>query len=147
MPLPAFVVNTQGLIVRDGRYLMIVRGENEAQAPGLLAPPGGKVEYDADGDDVVEDTLRRELLEEVDVTVGEMAYVRSNRFTLETGEPVVDIAFLCRFESGNAHAADPDEVAAIEWLTADEIAVHPKAPDWTRATVDAAEKLRVALGW
>ena len=147
MPLPTFVVNTQGLVVKDGRYLMIVRGENEAQAPGVLAPPGGKAEYGADGNNVVEDTLRREILEETGVTVGEMAYVRSNRFTLDTGEPVVDIAFLCRFESGEAHTADPDEVAAVEWLTIDEIAVHSRAPEWTVETARLAETLRLKLGW
>ncbi len=147
MSLPHFVVNTQGFVVQNGRYLMIVRGEQEDQAPGMLSAPGGKVEPGEDGDDVVEETLRREILEETGVTVGETAYIRSNRFTLDTGEPVVDIAFLCQFQSGEAHIADPDEVAEVLWLTAQEIDSHPKSPPWTRSDAKQAEELRVRLGW
>ncbi len=39
-----FVVNTQCAVSRDGRYLMIVRGQGVKQAPDVLAFPGGKVE-------------------------------------------------------------------------------------------------------
>ena len=147
MPNPLHVVNTQGLVVRDGRYLMIVRGEHEEQAPGALSPPGGKVEHGEDATSVLEDTLRREVLEETGVVIGETAYVHSSRFTLDTGSQVVDSAFLCRYQSGEAHAADPDEVAHVEWLTAEQIAVHPKVRSWTLATVRAAEALRLKLGW
>ncbi len=147
MPLPQFVVNTQGMVIKDGRYLMIVRGQDEDQAPGALSAPGGKVEPGEDGDGVVEQTLRREILEETGVVIGEMAYIRSTRFTLETGEPVVDIAFLCKFESGTAHVADPAEVAETLWLTAAEIDAHPKSPPWTRSVAKQAEELKLSLGW
>ncbi len=147
MPPPSFVVNTQGLVLRDNRYLMIVRGEHEDQAPGALAPPGGKVEQSAESGGVLEEILRREILEETGVTVGRMAYVRSSQFTLETGESVVDIAFLCQFKSGEAHVADPDEVAEVLWLTVEEIDAHNRTPPWTRAAVTAAEATRKTLAW
>ena len=144
---PLHIVNTQALVLRDGRYLMIVRGEFEDHAPGALSPPGGKVEHGEDATGVLEDTLRREVLEETGVTVGEMAYVRSRRFTTDRGTPVVDAAFLCRCQSGEAYAADPDEVTGVEWLTAEEIDAHPRARSWTAATVRLAEALRLKLGW
>ncbi len=147
MPLPSFVVNTQALIVRDNRYLMIVRGEHEEQAPGVLAPPGGKVEHGDEGAGILEETLRREILEETGVTVGEMAYIRSSQFTLDTGESVIDVAFLCQFKSGEAHVADPDEVAAVLWLTVDEIDSNDKTPQWTRTVVVVAEAKRKTLAW
>ena len=112
---PLHVVNTQALVVRDGRYLMILRSEFEVHAPGVLSPPGGKVEH---GDD------------ETGVTVGAIAYVRSRRFKMNRGTPVVDIAFLCQYQSGEAHTADPNEVTGVERLTVEEIEKHPKAR-WT----------------
>jgi 8-oxo-dGTP pyrophosphatase MutT (NUDIX family) len=146
-PLPTYVVNTEGLVVRDGRYLMLVRGEGESQAPGALAAPGGKVEYGDSLDGILEATLRREILEETGVKAGDMAYVRSSQFNLDTGEPVLGVAFLCKFESGQARVADPGEVSEVLWLTAREIDAHHGTPSWTRATVNAAEALRQALGW
>lgn len=147
MPLPTFVVNTHGFVVRDKRYLMIVRGDSEVQAPGVLSAPGGKVEHGDEMDNVLEETLRREILEETGVVIGEVAYIRSSGFTLETGEPVVDIGFLCQFKSGHARVADRNEVASADWLTPEEIDAHDRTPLWTRATLSAAETLRQALGW
>ncbi len=144
---PLHVANTQALVVRNGRYLMIVRSESEEQAPGALSPPGGKVGHGDDETGVLEETLRREVLEETGVAVGAMAYVRSSRFSMDRGTSVVDVAFLCQYHSGEAHAADPEEVAGVEWLTANEIDAHPKAQPWTQATVQTAEKLRLKLGW
>ena len=144
---PLYIVNTQALVVRDGRFLMIVRGDSEEHAPGALSPPGSKVEHGLNVTGVLEDTLRREVLEETGVSVGETAYIRSSRFTTDGGTPVVDSAFLCRYQSGEAYAADPDEVAGVEWLTPQEIEAHPKTQPWTLATVRAAEALSSRLGW
>ncbi|GIH60533.1 hypothetical protein [Microbispora siamensis] len=49
---PAFVVNVEVFLERDGRWLLIRRGAKEAHAPGMLAGVGGKVEADgeAEGD-------------------------------------------------------------------------------------------------
>ena len=144
---PLHIVNTQALVVRDGRFLMIVRGDSEEHAPGALSPPGGKVEHGKDATGILEDTLRREVLEETGVSVGEMAHIRSSRFTTDSGTPVVDSAFLCRYQSGEAYAADPDEVAGVEWLTPEEIEAHPKTQPWTLAIVRAAEAMHLQLRW
>ena len=76
--LRSFVVNVEGAVEKEGRYLMIVRGADVAHAPGALSFPGGKVEA-ADGpDDALESTLRREIREEVGVEVeDDMRYVES----------------------------------------------------------------------
>ncbi len=57
MPNPLHIVNTQGLVVRDGRYLMIMHSDLVAQAPGTLSPLGGKVEFGGDETGVLEATL------------------------------------------------------------------------------------------
>jgi 8-oxo-dGTP diphosphatase len=141
-----YIVNVEGVIVRGGCYLMVVRGEEE-YAPGGLNFPGGKVEGVAGADDVLEGTLRREIAEEVALEVhDEMAYLRSSAFLAE-GDPVVDVVFLCRWKSGEAIAADPGEVAAVHWMTAAEAIAHPETPLWTRLALDLAEKVRLERGW
>ena len=74
---PLHIVNTQALVVRNGRSFTIVRTDAEEHAPAPLSPPGGKVEHGKDATRILEDTLRREVLEETGVFVGEMAYIRS----------------------------------------------------------------------
>ena len=141
-----YIVNVEGAIVKDGQYLMVVRGEEE-YAPGGLNFPGGKVEGMNDADDVLEETLRREIAEEVGLEVHtEVAYLRSSAFVAE-GDPVVDVVFLCRWKSGQAFAADPGEVAAVRWMTAAEAIAHPETPPWTRLSLELAEKERIKRGW
>jgi 8-oxo-dGTP pyrophosphatase MutT (NUDIX family) len=141
-----YIVNVEGAIVKDGQYLMVVRGEEE-YAPGGLNFPGGKVEGAGSTDDVLEETLRREIAEEVGLEVHtEMAYLRSSAFVAE-GDPVVDLVFLCRWKSGQALAADPGEVAAVRWMTAAEAIAHPETPPWTRLALELAEKVRLERGW
>jgi len=140
-----YIVNVEGAIVKDGRYLMIVRGEEE-YAPGGLNFPGGKVEGANSLDGILEETLRREIAEEVGLEVhAEMAYVRSSAFIAQ-GYPVVDVVFLCRYKAGTAVAADPGEIAAVRWMTAAEAIAHPETPPWTRLSLELAEQIRQARG-
>jgi len=138
-----YIVNVEGAIVKDGQYLMIVRGEEE-YAPGGLNFPGGKVEGAGNLDDILEETLRREIAEEVNLEVhDEMDYVRSSAFVAD-GDPVVDVVFLCRYKAGTAVAA---EVAAVRWMTAAEAIAHPETPPWTRLSLALAEQMRQAREW
>jgi 8-oxo-dGTP diphosphatase len=141
-----YIVNVEGAIARDGQYLMIVRGEEE-YAPGGLTLPGGKVEGAGRANDVLEETLRREIAEEVGLEVhDEMAYVRSSGF-VAVGHPVVDVVFLCRYKSGTAFAADPGEVAAVRWMAFAEAIAHRETAPWTRLSLELAEKVRLEKGW
>jgi 8-oxo-dGTP pyrophosphatase MutT (NUDIX family) len=47
--------------------------------------------------DVLEEPLRREVREEVGVELEDApVYLESKSFVTDAGEPVIDIAFLCR---------------------------------------------------
>jgi ADP-ribose pyrophosphatase YjhB (NUDIX family) len=143
-----YIVNVEAAILKDGRYLMIVRGEQESHAPGVLTLVGGKVENAGNTGDILGTTLRREVREEVAVELeGELAYVEGNAFVADDGEPVVDIVFLCRYAGGTPTIADPGEVAAIRWMTPEQILADPLAPPWTRQSIERAEQVRLARGW
>jgi len=134
-----FVVNVEGVISDGDRYLMAFRSEQEAHAGGTLAFAGGKVEG-TDMGNVLEETLRREIREEVGVEVDDLVYVESHSFG--QAPPCVDVVFLCRYLSGTPTAVDPAEVSAVRWMTLGEVLAHPKTPPWIAHSLQAADEKR-----
>jgi 8-oxo-dGTP diphosphatase len=143
MPPVTYIVNVEAAIYHHDKYLMIVRGQEESESPGVLAMPGGKVDIVGTLASILEETLAREVREEVGVEIEHgLRYLESKTFLLATGYPVVDIVFLCRYKSGEPEIRDRREVDSIHWMTAQEILDLPDAPDWTRHSILRAEELR-----
>ncbi|MBZ0299858.1 MAG: NUDIX domain-containing protein [Anaerolineae bacterium] len=143
-----YIVNVEGAIWHEGRYLAAVRGAAETHAAGALGFVGGKVEGIAWKEDaVLEQTLRREIREEVGLEVDEISYVCSSMFTAGDLEPVINIVFLCRYRGGTLSIDDPGEVASAEWLTPQALHDDPRTPPWTRTYLEQIEQVRVRLGW
>jgi 8-oxo-dGTP diphosphatase len=143
-----YVVNVEAAVVRDGRYLTIVRADGMANAPGILAFPGGKLEAAGQSADALEETARRELREEAGVEMaGECVYVESHTFVADDGTLVLDVVMLGRYASGEAHPAAPDEVASVAWLTPAELRAHPGVMPWTLASLVNVERARAERGW
>ena len=141
-----YVVNVEAALVRDDRFLLIVRGANESHAPGMLALPGGKVEQVDAVVAVLEATLRRELREEVGVEIDDNpVYVDSTAFVADDGQPVVNVVFLCRHRAGDARPVAPEEVAQVVWMTAAEVLADPRTPPWLWRSVELAEQRRNLL--
>ncbi|MFC6080016.1 NUDIX hydrolase [Sphaerisporangium aureirubrum] len=134
---PAFVVNIEVFLERDGRWLLIRRGAREAHAPGTLAGVGGKVEAGDAGADVFERTARREVAEEtgVDLTGAALTYARSSYFVTDDGDPVLNVVFRGRLPAAAEPAAASEEVAGLVWLTLAEAEAHPNCPPWVRETL------------
>lgn len=65
------VINVVGAIYRDNKWLMIKRSEEEEYVPGTIAMVGGKVENEGEEYNILENTLRREVMEEVGIELGE----------------------------------------------------------------------------
>lgn len=144
MSADRYIVNVEAAIYNDDKWLVVKRSELEEHAPGTLALVGGKVEVASGGDDVLEDTLRREVKEEVGVEVDAMDYLESKAFMTNDGQMVVDIVFLCRYKSGKSRCVDKDEVAEVHWVTASDIAGNQKAPSYLKQTIARAEEKRLA---
>lgn len=138
-----YVVNVEAAIFHGDMWLMILRSAEEAHAAGALSFVGGKVEGAGIADNIIEETLRREIAEEVGVTIAQtMRYVESKSFIANDGLQVIDIVFLCRYESGEPRALDPSEVASVEWMTFDDVMAHPKSPVWTKQSLRLAAALK-----
>jgi 8-oxo-dGTP diphosphatase len=133
--LESFVVNVEIVVVRDDRYLMIVRGDGEDFGAGWLTFPGGKLDWDEAQPDALEATARRELLEEVGVDlVPPVTYVESHTFAV--GEiKVLDVVFVARAGEGEPSIRDPAEVAGLAWLSGDEIMADSRVQPWTHESL------------
>jgi len=142
-----FVVNVEAVIQRGGRFLMIERGGVESHGVGWLTFPGGTVEWDGEGSDVLERTAARELREEVGLSVdGPWHHVENKVFVIGDVH-VLDVVLLARSGSGEPFIAAPEEVAAIAWMTAPEILADPRTQPWTRDSIVRCLPLLASLGW
>lgn len=137
-----FIVNVEGAIRKNDKWLIIERSKKEEHAGGLLSLVGGKVDIVGDASDILERTVKREILEEVGVNIKDnFNYVHSTSFAIDAGENVVNIVFLCEYESGEAFPKSPDEVEEVLWLTTEEILCHPKSPIYLKDSIKRAETL------
>jgi len=136
-----FVVNVEGAIERDGRYLMIVRGLEESHAPGALSFPGGKVEPTDEPENALESTLLREISEEVGVEIRKkMTYVESRLFDMDDGSKVLNVLFLCDIEAGTPFVGS-EEVQSVRWMTPEEI-LRDRPPWFKDSTMQGGEEAR-----
>lgn len=143
-----YVVNVEGAIHKDDKWLIIKRSEKEEHGPGLMTLVGGKVEIDEVQDGVLEDTLRREIREEVGIEVSDtMHYLESKTFLLADGQMVVDVVFVCKYKSGEARPVDTNEVGQIYWMTCEEVVDNGKTPIWLKESIKKAEEVRLKAGW
>jgi len=141
-----FVVNVEGAILKDDKWLIIRRSDQEEVAAGMLALVGGKVDADEDNAEVLEMSLKREILEEVNVIVEDkMHYVMSSQFTTNDGTHVVDVVFLCRYKSGQASCHSQEEVSQVMWFTTGEVLSHSSTPAWLKNQIKRCEEVRRSI--
>ncbi len=133
------VVNVEVIVVRNDRFLTIVRSADEEFGGGWLCFPGGKLAPGTADPDAIETTAQRELMEEVglDVAIDGLVYVESHTF-LAGNETVLDIVVMTEMATGEPVARDPAEVGEVLWLTEREIMDDPRVQPWTRESLRRA---------
>lgn len=139
---PCFIINVEAAIFFSGKYLLIRRGANEEHSPSTLSLPGGKVDRLAVSPEALEQAVRREIHEEVGLTLGSLHYLESKSFMMDTGEWCVSVCFFCQDSDGNASIKSTDEVQEIVWCSLEDLANENSCPPWTKQSILAAEKLR-----
>jgi 8-oxo-dGTP pyrophosphatase MutT (NUDIX family) len=127
-----FVVNVEAIVCKQDQILMISRSETDPYGAGWLTFPGGKVDGGPDRPDILEESVRREVLEETGIRVGKIDYLKSKFFSTDEGVGVVDVVFVCEYESGEPMINDPKEVGSVQWMTREEILEHPMTQTWTK---------------
>lgn len=135
-----FIVNVEGAIRKDGKWIIVERSKKEEHAGGLLSLVGGKVDSEGNSSNILEKTLKREIFEEIGIKVKEnLKYIHSTSFVTDNGEIVVDIIFLCEYESGVIFVKQPEEVEKVFLLATEEILNNPQAPIFLKEYIKCAE--------
>lgn len=125
------IVST-AIIHRDGTYLITRRSLSKKAFPGQWTVPGGGMEIDdyivtppttqSQGNDIwyfaLEQSLRREIQEEVDVEVGKLEYLLDLTFIRRDNIPVLTFSFYTPWASGGVKLND--ESIDHAWVTAEE---------------------------
>lgn len=138
-----YIVNVEAAIFKDDKWLVTQRSEQEPHAPGTLSMPGGKVEVSGQANDVLEEAVKREVMEEAGIEIDVLDYVSSSAFVTDDGRQAVDVVFLCKYQNGEAKPLDAEEIAAVHWMTLDEISRDDNTPEWTRKGFQLASGKKV----
>lgn len=138
-----FIVNVEALIQDKDSFLIVKRSSYEEYASGDYALVGGKVETsDATSSSILENTLRREIMEEVGIEVeNSFVYVNSSLFTIGNNEQVIDVVFLTQYKSGEAKSLDKREIESVHWMTMKEIMNHEDIQPWTKKAFEMMMKI------
>ncbi|MDG4537070.1 NUDIX domain-containing protein [Streptomyces sp. AV19] len=138
-----YAINVDVALHRGDKWLLIVRGLNEEHAAGRLSLVGGTVDTETPGGgDVLLDTARREVLEEIgiDLTGVDLAYAESVFFVTDTGSPVVNVVLAAELPDGaEPRIASPEEVAGLRWETLPALEADASCPPWTLQGVQRAD--------
>jgi len=135
-----FIVNVEGAIRKDDKWIIVERSKKEEHAGGSLSLVGGKVDIEGNSPNILEKTLKREIFEEIGIRIKDnLKYIHSTSFVTDKGENVVDIIFLCEYESGDFFAKQPEEVEKVFLLATEEILNNPQAPIFLKEYIKCAE--------
>ena len=109
------VVALKGVIIRDGKLLIIKRSDSDEIGAGTWETPGGKLDFG----EYPEDALVREIKEEVglDATVDGILYASS--LMTNSFRQVIIIAYRCTVLQGNVILSD--EHSDHLWATNEEL--------------------------
>ncbi len=122
------VLGVLAIIRRDGRLLMIQRSAT-VRAPLSWCFPGGAIEP---GESQA-DALVREMREEIDLEVEPTQYLTSQT---KHGGRLVLHCWSAEIVAGRPRP-NPSEVAAVAWMTPEEIRAHPEVLNGTAEILGA----------
>jgi ADP-ribose pyrophosphatase YjhB (NUDIX family) len=129
-------VGVGGVVVRDGRALLIRRGKEPLY--GRWVVPGGTVELG----ESLEDALVREMEEETGLRVEPVGILTVfDRIHREEGQVVhhfVIVDYLCRWRSGEARAGS--DALEVAWASASELAAYDLPAKALEVVRDALRK-------
>jgi len=125
-PKRAHYVVVTGIVIKDGKYLITKRSDNEKSFPGKWTVPGGKLEADdykkrnADTPagqwyNICEDLLRREVMEETNLEIKNIRYLTSLVFVRPDGIPTVVLSLIADYHNGEVKLNE--ESIDHKWVT------------------------------
>lgn len=136
------LVLVNAVIEKDGKILTSQRSWEETHEPGKWTIPGGKVER-TQGNvwNVIEKTLKAEVMEETGIDISDQAeLLTNNTFIRSTGQHVIALIFLCHWKSGEVKPLE-DTIDA-RWISEAELNDMEFAPNVRTYIEKGLDKLK-----
>lgn len=95
---------------QEGKILLGKRSEDEDVLPGYWGLPGGNIHTIGNIQNVLQEELKREILEEVGIRIDNLTFLENHSH--ESGK--INICFMSNHLSGKAKALD--ETEEVKWL-------------------------------
>lgn len=121
-------ITSTAIIIKDNKYLIVQRSREKKGFPGMWTVPGGALEVDdyinktkTTSDHwyfALENCLRREIQEEVNLEVGSINYLLDIAFIRPDGFPTIILSFYCHWKSGEVKLNE--ENIGYKWVTFEE---------------------------
>jgi len=122
-----FVVT--GIVVKDGKFLITKRSDNEKNYPGKWTVPGGKIEmkdYTSREPDtaagtwynVFEEVLKREVMEEVGISIKNIKYIANLAYMRSDGIPTLMVSLAADHDSGEVKLSE--DMVEYAWVSLEE---------------------------
>lgn len=99
------IVAVKAVILNNGRLLIIKRAQSAKVGGGTWEPVGGKLEFGED----IESALKREIKEEVGLTITIDKILYASTFKTDHSRQVVILTYLCESENINVLLSDEHE--------------------------------------
>jgi len=99
----------------------------------MIGMIGGHVDLTRPLADVLEETARREVAEEVGVDLSErsLRYLESEFFITDGGERQITVTFTTQAPLDiEPYVNAPDELVEVGWWTLDDLEADPRCPPW-----------------
>lgn len=133
--MDVFVHTVEVALCHEGHLFVITRPEGK-HAGGMLAFPGGKVDYPDAGHagDILEVAARRELFEELSYQLcAPLHYVTSQGFTGSNGKRLINTVFWVNLDHKPSFIIPPKEASAAAWMLPEEILASGNCPKWMKS--------------
>ncbi|MBU1974987.1 MAG: NUDIX domain-containing protein [Nanoarchaeota archaeon] len=124
-PKKAHYIVVTGIIIKDGKYLIAKRAPTEKAFPNMWTVPGGKLEtddYQNKGTDtsehwynIFENLLRREVMEEVALSVKNIRYLTSLAFIRFDKIPSIVVSLYADYDAGEVKLCK--DLTEYKWVT------------------------------
>ena len=136
-----YLVGLYALIQHKARYLL-VRQQASSLPGGQYSLPGSVLLGDL-GDKVAELHLRRAVLSQLGISVGELPLAGSPALRLTDGGTQLNLIFGTDYNSG-VPVPQRGVILSTDWLSSSELRTRGNAPQWMMSAVDAYENNRSA---
>lgn len=109
------------IVNKENKVLLIQRGWQEKHGAGTWSVPGGKLDFTGVVHSALQETAKKEALEEAGVEIeDEMELIANNTFEHNEDKlQVIALVFLCHYKSGALKITE--ETAAVKWIGPEEI--------------------------